>query len=252
MVLIIPCAGKGTRRLPDTALTPKILLDYKGQPIIEHILEPIYRSGQFDKIVFVLGPKHGAQIIDYLKRQWVSYPEGNRPDIKFVWQNEPLGFGHAVMQARPEVLSWRKWNQPVMVHTDDAIISRRVEDVDDPSWRGMMVRCMVNCRHSQIGVAWRDDVSNYGVVTNDTNRAYTAFDRNMRFVEKPNWDHGGLAITGMYFIRNARLMFRCLHNQYRRKQTHRGEYQFTTVLQEMIDHGEKFQTYDQHWIDVGN
>ena len=54
MIAIIPCAGRGTRRRPETEHTPKILLEHEGQPLIEHIVRPIDESGRFDKIVFVL------------------------------------------------------------------------------------------------------------------------------------------------------------------------------------------------------
>ena len=90
MICIIPCAGKGTRRRPETKFTPKILLGYpnplaplvrvdQGRVIvrgdkgwvmrpIEHIARPIDASGCFERIVFVLSPKHGNQVIDYIRR----------------------------------------------------------------------------------------------------------------------------------------------------------------------------------------
>ena len=108
MICIIPTAGRGTRRLPDTAYLPKILLQYQGDPLIEHIARPIDASGCFDKIVFVLSLRTGNQVIDYVRRNPFKTP------IKFVWQHEPLGFGHAVLQARDEVFSFRRWNPPVL------------------------------------------------------------------------------------------------------------------------------------------
>ena len=52
--------------------------------------------------------------------------------MSFVWQNEPLGFGHAVLQAREEVFSFRKWNPPVLIATDDGV--RNPADADKPSF----------------------------------------------------------------------------------------------------------------------
>ena len=99
MIAIITCAGKGTRRRPDTNYMPKILLTHQGDPLIEHIVRPIDASECFERIVFVLSLKHGNQVIDYLRRNPLETP------VKFVWQHEPLGFGHAVLQARDEVFS---------------------------------------------------------------------------------------------------------------------------------------------------
>ena len=110
MIAIIPCAGLGTRRRPDTVHTPKILLEHQGQPLIEHIVRPIDASGNCEKIVFILGGKsrsdrdprfagHGQKVIDYVRRHPFKAP------VKFVWQPEPLGFGHAVLQARGEVFT---------------------------------------------------------------------------------------------------------------------------------------------------
>ena len=37
LIAIIPCAGRGTRRLPDTQHRPKILLEHEGEPLFEHV-----------------------------------------------------------------------------------------------------------------------------------------------------------------------------------------------------------------------
>ncbi|MYE91211.1 hypothetical protein F4X33_19680, partial [Candidatus Poribacteria bacterium] len=123
MIAIIPCAGRGTRRRPDTEHTPKILLEHEGQPLIEHIVRPIDESGRFDKIVFVLSLKHGQKVIDHVHRSFLDTP------VAYVWQDAPLGFGHAVLQAREEVftplsfppLAGGLLGVAVQIHTDDAV-----------------------------------------------------------------------------------------------------------------------------------
>ena len=265
MIAIIPCAGKGTRRYPDTKDTPKILLEHEGTPVIEHILEPIYMSGKFKKIVFVLNHKQGQQIIDYLTLtwgawQWGVYPRENEPEIKFVWQAEPLGFGHAVLQAKSEVNSLFHRSTPVFVHTDDAIISPMFEPKDD---RLGMVQHMAGKQDSQIGVQWRDNAENYGVVITDNNeltdklykgygiRANLQGNRITHLLEKNPTINSGLAITGQYFIRESRLLFKCLEQLVERKRKYEGEYQFTHALQMMVQDDVVFRTYPQEWIDIG-
>ena len=154
MIAIIPCAGKGTRRLPETKFMPKILLDYQGDPLIEHIARPIDASECFERIVFVLSPRHGNQVIDYIRRNRFETP------VSFVWQNEPLGFGHAVLQAREEVFSFRKWNPPVLVATDDGV--RNPADRDKPSFD--LIREMVGSSTSTLGVKWVGNVRQHGMV----------------------------------------------------------------------------------------
>ena len=260
MIAIIPCAGKGTRRLPDTKDTPKILLEHEGEPVIDRIVRPIYESGRFNKIVFVLNPLTGQQVIDYVGRWPWHTDKGERFPIRFVWQNEQLGFGHAVLQAKSEVNSLFHRSTPVFVHTDDAIISPMFEPKDD---RLGMVQHMAGKQDSQIGVQWRDNAENYGVVITDNNeltdklykgygiRANLQGNRITHLLEKNPTINSGLAITGQYFIRESRLLFKCLEQMVGRKQKYKGEYQFTYALQMMVQDDVVFRTYPQEWIDIG-
>ena len=242
MIAIIPCAGRGTRRRPDTEHTPKILLEHEGQPLIEHIVRPIDESGQFDKIVFVLSLQHGQKVIDHVHRSLLDTP------VKFVWQDAPLGFGHAVLQAREEVFDLRKWNSwsgngpPVLIHTDDAVNRHCVEGMS-------LISAITSKKESQIGVQWRGNVKNYGMAIVSypeghlprTNSPTPG--RVERLVEKPYWDEGGLGLTGIYYIRESRRLFRCLNKLVNSGRCLGGEYQFTHALQMMVDQGTPFQTY---------
>ena len=271
MIAIIPCAGKGTRRRPETTHTPKILLEYAEQPLIEHIVRPIDGSGRFEKIVLVLSLKHGQQVIDYVRRHPFETA------VKFVWQQEPLGFGHAVLQAREEVFSpiyrgrlFRKWNPPVLIHTDDAVNTHRNPEKD-------LIEDITAQSVSQIGVQWRGNVRNYGMVITrrdesgkvgkgESEQNNSETDRSCspshsltcspaplveRLVEKPYWDEGGLAITGIYFIRESRRLFHCLDRLVQAGRCLGGEYQFTHALQMMISDGTTFKTLYHNWTDCG-
>ena len=176
MIAIIPCAGKGTRRRPDTNFTPKILLDYQGKPLIEHIVRPIDASGSFEKIVLVLSPKHGQKVVDYLNQNPFETPVCFVPfktPVSFVWQNEPLGFGHAVLQARDEVFSFYKWNPPVLIHTDDAVTT----PVNPDKTKVEMIREITADSTSTIGVQWRGNVRNYGMVITEGDESEEAWEQ---------------------------------------------------------------------------
>lgn len=242
MIAIIPCAGKGTRRYPETRDKPKILLRHEGYPIIEHILCPICESNRFSKIVFVLNPQTGHQIMDYLRVHWIRHRSKNKPKVEFIWQNKPLGFGHAVLQAKRKVLPWYKWNERVLIHTDDAIISPHNGHPN----RSRLIQSITRDKDSRLGTCYKSDVKNYGV-------AITEGDVVKSVLEKPDWLRDGLALTGMYYITNSRLMFRYLKRLCKTPNAKfKGEYQFTDVLQMMIDKGEHFWSYEQQWIDLGS
>ena len=336
MIAIIPCAGRGTRRRPDTNFTPKILLEYpnppsppcqggmkgehqggrKGDPLIEHIVRPIDMSERFEKLVFVLSPRTGHQIIDYIRRNPLETPHA------FVWQNEPLGFGHAVLQARDEVFTplgfppragglRGMWNplrsvspRPVLIATDDGV--RNPASPDKPSFD--LIREMVGSSISTLGVQWRGDVKNHGMVIvregGEARRRGSGGAREKpehlprpnspsekvpilgmldgigtrqresegsgeknshthhvaptqtqpiveRLIEKPYWDEGGLVMTGLYYVRESRRLFRCLHKLVKSGRCLGGEFQFTHALQMMIDAGTEFRTHYHEWVDAG-
>ena len=182
--------------------------------------------------MLVLSLKHGQKVVDYVRRHPFGTP------VQFVWQPEPLGFGHAVLQARDEVFSFRKWNPPVLIHTDDAVNTHMNMEED-------LISDITAQSVSQIGVQWRGNVRNYGLVLNDGPRVE-------RLVEKPYWDEGGLAVTGIYYVRESRRLFRCLNKLVKAGRRLGGEYQFTHALQMMIDAGTPFMTHYHEWVDCGS
>ena len=58
-----------------------------------------------------------------------------------------------------------------------------------------------------------------------------------------------LAMTGIYYVRESRRLFRCLNKLVKMGRQLDGEYQFTHALQMMIDQGTPFQTYYHDWVD---
>ena len=80
---IVLAGGKGVRMQSEL---PKVLHPLCGKPLIEHVVESLNTAGIND-ILVVVGYK-GDDVIQQLGRR-----------VKFVWQHEQLGTGHAVMQA---------------------------------------------------------------------------------------------------------------------------------------------------------
>ena len=166
----------------------------------------------------------------------------------------------AVLQARDEVFSFHKWNPPVLIHTDDAVNTHINPEKD-------LIKDITAQSVSQIGVQWRGNVKNYGMAIvedyiapghaprpnspSDKSRPGSSGVRVERLVEKPYWDEGGLAMTGIYYVRESRRLFRCLNKLVKMGRQLGGEYQFTHALQMMIDAGTPFQTYYHDWVDCG-
>ena len=114
---VIPAAGLGTRFLPGTKVLPKEILPVVDRPVIEWAVDEARDSGITD-VVMVLSPGK-----DLLMRHFEPAPElegyleqrhkpeqleavrsiGRGVRVSSVLQPEPLGLGHAVLQARDAI-----------------------------------------------------------------------------------------------------------------------------------------------------
>jgi UTP--glucose-1-phosphate uridylyltransferase len=96
-VAVIPAAGRGMRMRPATRVVPKALLTVVDRPAIQYAVEEAARAGAREAIIIVdLDAGH-------LVAQHFSL-EGPIPglediQIRPVVQEEPLGLGHAVLEA---------------------------------------------------------------------------------------------------------------------------------------------------------
>jgi UTP--glucose-1-phosphate uridylyltransferase len=114
---VIPAAGLGTRFLPATKVLPKEILPVVDRPVIELAVEEARSSG-IEEVVVVTNP--GKEL---LLRHFAPAPdlerylaERDKPDllakvraigggarVTQVIQDQPLGLGHAVLQAEAAV-----------------------------------------------------------------------------------------------------------------------------------------------------
>lgn len=103
-IAVIPAAGQGTRLKPLTDKTPKELLPVKGKPMIYHALKEATLCG-VKKLVVVVSPRKPS-LIHYLEKEWPKEARaelGKAPELKLVFQPEPLGSGEALYRAKGEV-----------------------------------------------------------------------------------------------------------------------------------------------------
>ena len=93
--IIILAAGKG-KRMNNPSLA-KVMATLDGKPLIEHVLIEANKLLP-EKIIIVVGHQKD-NVIDYVQSLGFS-------NISFVEQKEQLGTGHAVNQARSELLNY--------------------------------------------------------------------------------------------------------------------------------------------------
>jgi UTP--glucose-1-phosphate uridylyltransferase len=116
-VAVIPAAGLGTRFLPVTKTVPKEMLPLVDTPILDAVISEAVAAG-VEEVVVVSAPGKRAleayfEPAPLLERRLAA--EGRTADldlarrgqtltrVRIVYQEEPLGNGHAVLQAREAV-----------------------------------------------------------------------------------------------------------------------------------------------------
>lgn len=169
---IIPAAGLGTRFLPATKATPKELLPVLGKPVIQRVVEEALAVDGVDRVVIVNSHEKPG-IVHHFARDLALEEElasrgkeklreavkatGELP-VSFVYQEEALGLGHAVLQAAPEV-----GDEPFLVLLGDYYVPgmdmcRRMKAVSDAHGGASVIA---------VGAVPADQVSRYGIVAGD-------------------------------------------------------------------------------------
>jgi glucose-1-phosphate thymidylyltransferase len=225
MNIIIPMAGLGKRLRPHTLTTAKPLLPIAGKPIVHRLVEDIAKvcPEKIEHIGFIIHPSFGKQVEDDLK----SVAKAVGAEGKIYYQEQAMGISHAVLFAS-EILKGK-----IIVAFADTLF-----------------RADFKLDMSKDGVIWVQkvkDPSQFGVVKLDTHGHIS------EMVEKPVKFVSDLAIIGIYFFKNGEQlkneMQYLLDNDIREK----GEYQFTTALENMRIKGARFVPGEVvEWLDCGN
>lgn len=114
---VIPAAGLGTRFLPATKAVPKELLPVQGLPVIQQVVEEALAVDGVNGVVIVNSHEKPAIEQHFAKDNALEQTLESRGKdalassvkhaaelpVSFVYQDEALGLGHAVLQAEPEM-----------------------------------------------------------------------------------------------------------------------------------------------------
>lgn len=210
---------------PHTLTVPKPLLPIAGKPIVHRLVEDIARvsNEKIENVGFIIHPSFGKEVEENLKA--IAEQVGARG--KIFYQTEALGISHALLFAR-ELFTGK-----VIVAFADTLFKADFK--------------MDTSRDGIIWVQRVEDPSQFGVVKLNEHGEINAF------VEKPADFVSDLAIIGIYFFKDgerlAGEMQYLIDNDIREK----GEFQFTTALENMRAKGAVFVTGQvTEWLDCGN
>ena len=220
MTAIIPAAGHGTRFLPVTRVVPKEMLPIGSKPALELIVEEAKSAGA-DEIILIIS--HGKELIrEYFK---------DDPAIRFVYQEEQRGLGHAVLQASSSLVPHP--SSLVLILLGDCLVA------GCNAAKAMAEVSAANGGASVIGLERvpSEKVSRYGIIkpTSDTveqsNKPNSRAIRIADLVEKPSPEEApsDLAIAGRYLLSTK--IFDYLRTQTPGKG---GEIQLTDAIRRMI------------------
>ncbi|HEV7987626.1 MAG TPA: UTP--glucose-1-phosphate uridylyltransferase [Candidatus Binataceae bacterium] len=202
---VIVAAGLGTRMLPATRVIPKEILPVVDRPAIQVVVEEAIASG-IEEIVVVVAPgrslvlDHFAPVPD-LERHLQERGKRDLLDlvrsiatmalITRAEQRQPLGLGHAVLQARAAI-----GDEPFAVILPDDIF-----DSEPPCLRQLLD--VAEAREAPVVALMRvgpQDISKYGIV--EASSAGERLHRLTGMVEKPEPSKApsDFAIVGRYVL----------------------------------------------------
>jgi UTP--glucose-1-phosphate uridylyltransferase len=189
--IIIPVAGLGTRFLPLSRAVPKEFFPLVDKPAIQYIIEEVKKSG-IKEVVFVISPGQKT-VLNYFQKS----PELEKTLVRrkkdkilkelkdfeeifdgisfsYVVQKQPLGDGHAILQAAKYVN-----NEPVADSFGDDII-----DCEEPAI-SQLINIFKTCKAPVVALKQLplEKVSAYGVaaVEKIANHLY----KIKKIIEKP-------------------------------------------------------------------
>ena len=234
MKALIPAAGHGTRFLPVTRVVPKEMLPVGAKPAIQLIVEEALAAGA-DEVVIVVSPE--KEIV----RKYFDGDAALASRIRWAWQTEQRGLGHAVLQGAPLLAQER---EPVLVLLGDALVSGEAPSA---------AMAAISRAHGGASVVGLEEVplekvSRYGIVkgTSVDERVWKLDD----LVEKPAQEAAPsrLAIAGRYLLDPA--IFDLLATQ---TPGHGGEIQLTDSIRRLLAEKSVYgYRYPGHRHDIGN
>ena len=251
---IIPLAGLGTRLLPLTSVFPKELLPINGKPGLEYILDECKEAG-IKEIIFIISNK--KKLIkkyfynDKFFKKIIKTKKDNRlkkeykkilyfkNKIKFVYQNQPLGTGDAVLKTKKFITG----SHFLMLFPDDLIMKINC------SKEMISINNKYKCSVMASNKVKKKDVTRWGIysIKRKINKR-NFFIKDV--IEKPNIKNAPStnAVIGRYIL--PKEIFSILKNQ---KKGKGGEIHITDAIRKLIGKNYKFigHNFAGKYLDCG-
>ncbi|MFW6450019.1 MAG: bifunctional sugar-1-phosphate nucleotidylyltransferase/acetyltransferase [Nanoarchaeota archaeon] len=211
MKAVILAAGESSRTQPLTLTRPKPLLKVANKTLLEHNLENLKKI--VDEVILVVGYKQ-----DMIKEVFKDTYHGIK--LTFVEQEEALGTGHALMQAKEHIAG------RFLVLNGDDLYSK--EDV-----------VALSKRQNSALVFERDNPASFGVfITKDG--------KVTDLIEKPKDIEKGLCNIGCYCFSES--IFPELEKL---EKSPRGEYELTDAIKALIKNDSfSIQKINGYWLPI--
>ena len=255
---IIPLAGLATRFLPLSKVVAKELWPLVDLPIIHYIVAEAKEAG-IKEIIFVLSPER-KKVLDYLKpsskierilkerkREEILADMKNLEElfkdisISYVLQKNPLGDGHAILQAAKLISQ-----EPVACMFGDDVIGSKTPAILQLS------RVFKTCQKPVIALykVPKERIPHYGIVGNE--KIANCLYKIKKIVEKPSIGDApsDLAVVGRYILTPE--VFDYLKKA---KPTKKGEIILAEVFNnQMLKDGKLIYGYELEgeWLECGD
>lgn len=230
---VITSAGKATRMRHISNSIPKALLPLFGndggerrmRPVIDFIVGNLNGAGATN-ICLILGSR-AKPLADYLFEK----------DVTIVFQNEPKGFGDAVLKAENFV-----GEDPFFVNADDDIILGGYKEA-----AALFSKENADC---VLFLQKTDTPSKYGIVSIDQEKDFMGHKvfKITGVEEKPKYPKSNLAISAVYIFSSK------IFQKLKEIKTD-GELQLTYGIEKMVKDGDKVYGIlltDEKWLSVGD
>ena len=210
--VVFPVAGHGSRFLPATKATPKEMLPVVDKPLIQYAVEEALDAG-FTDLIFITGKTKRA-ITDHFdqsleisanltedKKQLFQQMNNIIPSHAsciYLRQGEPLGLGHAILQAKP-VLGDEPFAVVLaddLIDADKGVLRQMVENYDDNQSSLISVQKVA-----------KQDASQYGMIATNDNKLNMQKLTNIIEKPHPNEAPSDFGVVGRYIFSNHILSF---------------------------------------------
>jgi dTDP-glucose pyrophosphorylase len=219
---VILAAGRGTRMRELTADLPKPMIEVRGKPVLQHIVEGLHDAG-VNRFLIVVG--YRADVV----RNFFGDGSRDKIDIDYTTQEKQDGTGRVVELAKSFVA-----NSPFVLAYGDILLDpanyKRIVDLADDV-------------EAVVSVTRGEDVSKGGAVF--VNERMELVD--LREKTKPGEATSLWYNAGLYAFRPSIFGFTA-----KLKPSPRGEYELTDAIRELAQSGKKVQALELtgEWADV--